>query len=83
MAMRIGRHSRIDKIDAEDFAIFSEEIGVSLKTITAELHILREALANQIDGVVEEINQVAGEHLPVAEKLHEHLLKESDQRVVI
>jgi len=82
MAMRIGEHSRIDKIDAEDFAIFSEETGISLKTIIAELHMLRDTLAGQIGGVVEEIGQEAGEYLPEAKKLREHLLKELDQRVM-
>ncbi|MCL2529335.1 MAG: type II toxin-antitoxin system HipA family toxin [Coriobacteriia bacterium] len=83
MAMRIGKHSRIDKVSAEDIALFSEETGVSLAAIASELASLREALANRLDEVVEMVAQEASEHFPVARQLREHLLLELEQRVVL
>ena len=83
MAMRIGEHSRIDKINAEDFAIFSEETKISLKMIGAEMHVLQDTIVNQIDAVVNAIGQEAEWCLPEAKKLREHLLNELDQRVVL
>ena len=83
MAMKIGEHSRIDRINAEDFARFSKETGVSLEAIAAELRLLREALAGQIDGVVETVSQETEEYLPIAKQLREHLLKELEQRAIL
>ena len=83
MAMRIGKHSSIDKVSAEDMALFSEETGVSLNAITQELASLRESLADHLDEVVEMVAQEAGIYLPVAKQLREHILLELEQRVAL
>jgi len=83
MAMRIGEHRRIDRINADDFARFSDDIGVSLGAIAAELYSLHESLIEHIEEVVEKIGQEAREFLPTAKQLREHLLKELEQRVTL
>ena len=83
LAMRIGKHSRIDRINAEDFGRFSEEIGVSLAAITTELDTLHELLVIHLDKIVETIGQEAEGFLPIAGQLREHLLRELEQRVVL
>ena len=81
MAMKIGNHSRIDKISAEDFALFSDETGVSLKAIASELGTQRDTLTTGLDRVTEMIADEVPEHLLTANHLREHFLRELEQRV--
>ena len=82
MAMRIGKHSRIDSITEADFSLFSVETGVALEAISTELQSLCESITGSVDKVVEAISQEAEEYLPEVKLLREHLLQELEQRVV-
>jgi len=83
MAMKIGNHSKIDRISAQDFALFSEEIGVHLGVIAAELGFLQNAIVQQVDNVLDVISAEATEYLAVAKQLREFLLEELEKRVLL
>ena len=83
MAMRIGEHSRIDRITKDDFALFSEEAGINFKAIARELHLLRESITGQIDEITQRIAQETPDFLPDARNLREHILSELDTRLAL
>ncbi|MDR1088928.1 MAG: HipA domain-containing protein [Coriobacteriales bacterium] len=82
MAMRIGRHSHIDRIDQEDFRLFAEESGINIKVIADELHALYESIVENIDAVMKDVASEISEYAEVASKLREHILHELATRVV-
>jgi serine/threonine-protein kinase HipA len=81
MAMRLGLHSRIDRVDAEDFSLFAEEAGIGLKAVADTMSLLREAVAAHVDTVLADVADEAPEHAQVARELRDHLLKEMESRV--
>jgi serine/threonine-protein kinase HipA len=81
MAMRLGIHSRIDRVDAQDFALFAEEAGISFKVVADMMTLLRDAVAEQVDAVLASVTDEAPEYAPIARELRDHLLKEMESRV--
>ncbi|MDR1185812.1 MAG: type II toxin-antitoxin system HipA family toxin [Coriobacteriales bacterium] len=81
MAMRLGLHSRIDRVDARDFALFAEEAGISLKEVASTMTLLRDAITRQIDAVLASVTDEAAEYAQVARELRDHLLRSMESRV--
>lgn len=80
MAMSIGKHSRIDRISDEDFAIFADEVGIGLTVVKKEMASLRNGIASSLDDALAQ----AADELPAftrdASSLRDHLLQELQQR---
>ena len=78
--MSIGKHSRIDRISDEDFAIFANEVGIGLTVVKKEMASLRNGIASSLDDALAQ----AADELPAftrdASSLRDHLLQELQQR---
>jgi serine/threonine-protein kinase HipA len=83
MAMRIGEHSRIDRITVQDFIRFSEETSISLDAISTEMRSLRDLISNHVDDAVDDVGKEANEFSSTAEQLRTHFLDELTRRVVL
>jgi serine/threonine-protein kinase HipA len=81
MAMKIGEHTRIDRITSDDFALFSLQTGISLAAIRSEYNALCEVIVDEQDSVIDLVRDEAKEFLPDALRLREHLLQEFSSRV--
>ncbi|MDR1183971.1 MAG: HipA domain-containing protein, partial [Coriobacteriales bacterium] len=66
MAMRIGRHSHIDRIDQEDFRLFADESGISSKVIADELYALHDSITENIGVVMEDVASEVPEYADIA-----------------
>ena len=80
MAMAIGRHSNINKIDAEDFALLAAQSDISPPIINQTLSALGDAISNNLDGTCDEVIDTLPENAAVIRDLRSHLLAELEIR---
>ncbi|MDR2196845.1 MAG: HipA domain-containing protein [Coriobacteriales bacterium] len=80
MAMSLGRHSVIDRVDDEDFALFAKETGVSLAAVTNEFAELRTVLAKTLHSIPGQLIDEAPLFAHDFHDLREHLLRELEVR---
>jgi serine/threonine-protein kinase HipA len=80
MAMSIGRHSTIDKIDEEDFSLFAEDAGIEYAAVTKEMASLRERMASALEELPQSLIDEEPDFAKHISQLREHLLRELQQR---
>jgi serine/threonine-protein kinase HipA len=80
MAMAMGRHSNIDHIEGEDFALFAQDADISLAVVSSELDHLRDVLTKALDTVPMQLCDEAPTFANAFCDLREHLLRELESR---
>ncbi|MDR2106752.1 MAG: HipA domain-containing protein [Coriobacteriales bacterium] len=80
MAMAIGQHSVIDRVDDEDFALFAKDTDISLAAVTSEFAELRTGLTKALDSIPKQLNDEAPVFAHDFYGLREHLLRELEAR---
>jgi serine/threonine-protein kinase HipA len=83
MAMRIGRHSQIDKINAEDFALFAEEVGLEYAAVAKTLNRLKDQIACVAGQMIAEVSDEIPEMKHTVVQLSEHIQRGLEKRVVL
>ncbi|MCL2605870.1 MAG: HipA domain-containing protein [Coriobacteriia bacterium] len=80
MAMKIGNHSHIDRINAIDFELFADEVGISMQAISAELATLHTSIEQSLSEVTALVVETVPDSNKNATKLRKHIEQELTQR---
>jgi len=83
MAMKIGEHSHIDRITTTDFELLSIKAGVSLRAISTEMALLREAIARALAEVTVQVTDELPSARDDAACLQTHVERELDLRSAV
>lgn len=80
LAMKMGTHYRIDRINSDDLAIFAHEIGISHKVVHSELQTLLDTIKSQLEAVTGATIDALPHCKDAAYELKAHLNRELEQR---